>query len=87
MFALNARSTAELDTVTSDYLLTITIITKHMAICRSCQSYYKKNQWNQSDECSDCAYTADVPLFDEEDSLEVEHLLNPSGRTLPRFNE
>jgi NMD protein affecting ribosome stability and mRNA decay len=58
-----------------------------MAICRSCQSYYKKNQWNQSDECNDCAYTADVPLFDEEDSLEVEHLLNPSGRTLPRFNE
>ena len=29
----------------------------------------------------------DVPLFDEEDSVEVEHLLNPSGRTLPRFNE
>jgi len=50
-----------------------------MAICRSCQSYYKKNQWNQSDECSDCAYTVDVPLFDEEDSLEVEHLFNPSG--------
>ena len=60
---------------------------KHMAICRSCHSYYKKNQWNQSDECSDCAYTVDVPLFDEEDSLEVEHLLNPTGRTLPRFNE
>ena len=58
-----------------------------MAICRSCQSYYKKNQWNQSDECNDCVYTADVPLFDEEDSLEVEHLLNPSGRTLPKFNE
>lgn len=60
---------------------------KHMAICRSCQSYYKKNQWNQSDECSDCAYTADVPLFDEEDSLEVEHLLNPTGKTPARFNE
>ena len=42
-----------------------------MAICRSCQSYYKKNQWNQSDECSDCAYTTDVPLFDEEDSLVI----------------
>ena len=60
---------------------------KHMAICRSCQSYYKKNQWNQGDECSDCAYTADVPLFDEEDSLEVEHLLNPSGKVPARFNE
>ena len=56
-----------------------------MAICRSCQSCYKKHQWNQSDECNDCAYTADVPLFDEEDSLEVEHLLNPTGRKLPNL--
>jgi hypothetical protein len=31
--------------------------------------------------------TADVPLFDEEDSLEVEHLLNPTGKTPARFNE
>ena len=86
MFALNARSTAESEPLPT-YLSTITIITNTMAICRSCQSYYKKNQWNQSDECSDCAYTADVPLFDEEDSLEVEHLLNPTGKTPARFNE
>lgn len=86
MFALNARSTAESEPLPT-YLSTITIITNTMAICRSCQSYYKKNQWNQSDECSDCAYTADVPLFDEEDSLEIEHLLNPSGKVPARFNE
>ena len=86
MFALNARSTAESEPLPT-YLSTITIITNTMAICRSCQSYYKKNQWNQSDECSDCAYTTDVPLFDEEDSLEVEHLLNPTGKTPARFNE
>lgn len=58
-----------------------------MAICRSCQSYYKKTQWNQSDECTDCVDTLNTPIFDEDDSLEVEHLLNPSGRTLPKFNE
>ena len=86
MFALSARSAAEAEPLPPT-IINYKNNNKHMAICRSCHSYYKKNQWNQSDECSDCAYTADVPLFDEEDSLEVEHLLNPSGRTLPRFNE
>ena len=50
-------------------------------------SHDRRNQWNQGDECNDCAYTADVPLFDDEDSLEVEHLLNPNGKTQPHFYE
>ena len=58
-----------------------------MAICTSCQSYYRKSPYNNTDQCDECVYTTEVPLFDEEDSIEVEHLLNPSGRTLPRFNE
>lgn len=86
MFALNTRSTAEAEPSPPN-IINYNNNNKHMAICRSCQSYYKKNQWNQSDECSDCAYTADVPLFDEEDSLEIEHLLNPSGKVPARFNE
>ena len=86
MFVSNWASTSDPEP-SPGLTLTYNNNNKHMAICRSCQSYYKKNQWNQSDECSDCAYTTDVPLFDEEDSLEVEHLLNPTGKTPARFNE
>lgn len=57
-----------------------------MAICRSCNNYYKHNQWNSSPDCEDCADTL-LPAFDDEDSLEVEHLLNPSGKTIPKFYE
>ena len=58
-----------------------------MATCTSCQGYYRKSPYNESAQCDDCVYTVDVPLFDEEDSVEVEHLLNPTGKTPARYNE
>ena len=66
---------------------TITIITNTMATCTSCQGYYRKSPYNESTQCDECVYTVDVPLFDEEDSVEVEHLLNPNGKTQPHFYE
>ena len=58
-----------------------------MATCTSCQGYYRKSPYNESTQCNECVYTIDVPLFDEEDSVEVEHLLNPNGKTQPHFYE
>jgi len=58
-----------------------------MAICRSCSSYYKHNAWNSSPECEECVDSLNVPVFDEEDTVEVEHLLHPSGKTPARFSD
>ena len=69
------------------YLSTITIITNTMATCTSCQGYYRKSPYNNSTQCDECVYTVEVPFFDEEDTSEIEHLLNPSGKVHARFNE
>ena len=58
-----------------------------MAICRSCSQYYKMSKWNPTDQCESCVDTLEIPVFDEEDAVEVEHLLNPTGKTPARFNE
>ena len=58
-----------------------------MATCTSCQGYYRKSPYNNSTQCDECVYTVEVPFFDEEDTLEIEHLLNPSGKVHARFNE
>lgn len=58
-----------------------------MAICRTCESYYKLHKFNFSDQCDACVDTLDVPYFDEEDTLEVKHLLNPTGKTAAKFYE
>ena len=43
------------------------------------------SKWNQTSQCDECAYSDPTPMFDEEDSVEVEHLLNPTGATKPVF--
>ena len=58
-----------------------------MATCTSCQGYYRKSPYNNSTQCDECVYTVEVPFFDEEDTSEIEHLLNPSGKVHARFNE
>ena len=65
----------------------IRIITNIMAICITCQNYYRQSQYNDSQQCDECVDSLEVPLFDEEDTLEVEHLLHPSGKTPARFYE
>ncbi len=60
-----------------------------MAICSTCRSYYRLSPYNDTDQCDNCVDTIDVSLslFDEEDSLEVEHLLNPTGKTAAKFSD
>ena len=56
-----------------------------MAICRSCSQYYKMSKWNPTDQCEECSFSEPIDMLDEEDSVEVEHLLNPTGATKPVF--
>lgn len=57
-----------------------------MAQCISCNSYFRKNQFNSSEECESCIDTLpSASLFEGEDEVEVQHLLNPSGRTAAVF--
>lgn len=58
-----------------------------MAICPTCESYYKPSKFNSTCKCDECAHTVELPYFDEEDALEVEHLINPNGRVQPKFYE
>lgn len=58
-----------------------------MAICSACRSYYRLSPYNETDQCDDCVDTGNAFVFDEEDSLEVEHLLNPTGKTTAKFSD
>jgi len=56
-----------------------------MPTCLTCQNYYRLSPYNDTDHCDLCAYSSTVPMFDDEDTLEVDHLLNPTGATKPVF--
>ena len=58
-----------------------------MAKCKTCNEYYKKSRYNNSNECEDCCYSSDTDFIDEEYEIEMDILLNPSGRTAPKFYE
>lgn len=60
-----------------------------MAQCITCNTYYRSTSYTQSLECEDCTdddgNTFDA--FDDEDIVEIQHILNPAGRTKPVFSE
>lgn len=43
------------------------------------------SKWNPTDQCEECSFSEPIDMLDEEDSVEVEHLLNPTGATKPVF--
>lgn len=49
-----------------------------MPICRTCGSYHYTK--NTTEQCKDCLMTLNYPEFDEEDTLEIDCILNPNGR-------
>lgn len=56
--------------------------------CISCGNYFRRDYWNNSDECEDCIDTLATTKYnyvDSTDEVEIETLVNPSGRTAPRF--
>jgi len=59
-----------------------------MCICACCGSYYKKSSFLQGEFCSDCDGIVDnYDILDEEANLEINNLLNPSGKIRPVFYE
>ncbi len=52
--------------------------------CKSCGEYFRRNQWNQGDECENCVDTKEIPM-DTEDQVEVDLLMNPTGVTRAVF--
>ena len=55
-----------------------------MANCTSCNSYFRRSRFNQSDQCEDCLYTSEQ-WIDEEDDVDIQQLINPTGKTPARF--
>lgn len=57
-----------------------------MATCKTCGAYYKLTPYNQTQECDDCL-DAIPGIFDSVYEADVIQLTNPSGRTLPVFQQ
>jgi hypothetical protein len=69
-------------------VLSITIIRIreiNMATCRTCGDYYCT--YSTTSQCGECLLTLNAPEFDDEDTLEVEGILNPNGRKQAVFYE
>lgn len=60
-----------------------------MAICKTCGAYYKKSAFNNSEECELCKDVIDEDQASFEQAYEADliQIKNPSGRTLPVFQE
>ena len=59
-----------------------------MCICACCGSYYKKSSFLHGEFCSDCDGIVDnYDILDEEVNLEINNLLNPSGKIRPVIYE
>lgn len=61
-----------------------------MPTCVMCKSYYKQSQYNQTANCDACdtEMSSDpFEMFDDEDIVEIQHILNPTGKTNPIFND
>lgn len=52
-----------------------------MARCTVCNSRYQQTQYNKTDKCESCL----VYDYSEEDQLEINNLVNPSGKTQAVF--
>lgn len=56
-----------------------------MPHCKTCGDYYRTNQFNQTQECEYCVDQITQFQIDDEDEIEVQHIVNPNGKVLPRF--
>ena len=54
-----------------------------MARCVSCGNHYRQTKFNNTNKCEDCLDVDSV--YDADYDLEVETLVNPSGKTKPVF--
>lgn len=55
-----------------------------MSTCKLCGEYYRLSPYNKTNFCDSCS-TEDFPLYDSDDQVEVDMLMNPSGKVQPVF--
>lgn len=55
-----------------------------MPNCITCNNYYRRSKFNPTDECEDCQDTSET-WVDEEDDVDIQQILNPTGKTPARF--
>lgn len=55
--------------------------------CTSCNAYYRRNPWNTSNYCETCLDAEEDSEYntDTDDKVEIDSLLNPTGKTPARF--
>ena len=57
-----------------------------MATCVHCGEYFRVSPWNSEGKaCENCVDTLDEPMYDAEDQVEVDMLMNPTGVTQAVF--
>lgn len=57
-----------------------------MATCVHCGEYFRVSPWNSEGKaCENCVDTLDEPMYDPEDQVEVDMLMNPTGVTQAVF--
>ncbi len=56
-----------------------------MPTCTLCGTHYKATAFNQSNRCLSCI-DDDTTFYDEETKLDVDRLVNPSGKIAPVFD-
>lgn len=58
-----------------------------MSTCKLCGEYYRLSPYNKTNFCDSCdsCSTEDFPLYDDDDRVEVDMLMNPTGKVQPVF--
>lgn len=50
--------------------------------CMSCDSYFRRNEWNNSNYCEKCLDSdPELDYNSADDEFEIQQLLHPSGKT------
>ncbi len=49
--------------------------------CVNCGDYFKRSQWNKTNECENCLDTKPHGQYDTDYEADVEVLKNPTGKT------
>lgn len=55
-----------------------------MANCVLCNAYFRRSKYNPTDHCEGCLDEAE-DWKDAEDEVDINQLLNPTGKTPARF--
>ena len=54
--------------------------------CVCCGSYFKKSKFNPTDYCEACIDEDEgLDILDEDAVVEMQHIINPSGKVQPVF--